>query len=182
MSSLGTVAAKCVNRSGSSQCFTPMRNTTWDEVFLPGPHRNPRAIDDQGIATLDNHHVFVVIVGVWRGCSGLTAGPKSHLASVCSLEDEALYSWSRLIGLRDLVGGMLHEFRKIYHGCNLLSHFHKTKLEVIMPLYPGSPDPRASRLRPAAPQSRRAGRRSSAAGIPGSARPAFPAGPDPSRW
>ena len=160
MSPLGPVAAKCVDRSGSSQCFTTMRHATRDEVFFPGSHRNPLAIDDQGIATLHNGHVFVVIVGVWRGCSGLTAGPKSHLASVCSVEDKTLYAWSRLIGFRDLVGGMLHEFWKIYHGCRLLSHFHNAELDVILPLYSGSPDPPATRWPRPRARSRRGGRRS----------------------
>jgi len=117
MSTLGPVAPKCMDGSGSSQSFATVRHATWDEVFLPGSHGNPFAMNDQGIATLHHDHVFVVIVGVWRGFSGLTAGPKSHLASIRTVENKTLYVWSRLTRLRDLVGWMLHEFWKIDHGC-----------------------------------------------------------------
>jgi hypothetical protein len=117
MGPLGPVTSKCVDCSGSSQNFTLVRHATRDEIFFSGPDRNPLTIDDQGVTALHNDHVFVVIVGVGSGCSGLTAGPKCHLASICSIEDKALYAWSRLIGLRDLIGGMPHELGKIFHGC-----------------------------------------------------------------
>jgi len=133
MSTLGPVAPKCMDGSGSSQSFATVRHATWDEVFLPGSHGNPFAMNDQGIATLHHDHVFVVIVGVWRGFSGLTAGPESHLASVCTVEDKTLNAWSRLTGLRDLVGGMLHEFWKIYHGCKHCPTFTILKLKSFRP-------------------------------------------------
>jgi len=117
MSPVGSMAAKCVDRSGSSLHFATVLDASRDDVFFPGPDRNSLAIDDQGIAALHNDHVFVVIVGVGRGCGGLRAAPKRHLASVRSVEDKTLNAWSRLIGFRDFVGGMLHEFWKIFHGC-----------------------------------------------------------------
>ncbi len=115
MSPVGSMAAKCVDCSGSSQNFAPMFDATRNEVFFPGPYRDSLAIDDQGIAALHDGHVLVVIVGVGRGCSGLWAGPKSHLASVRSIEDITLNARSRLIGFRDFVGGILHEFWKLFH-------------------------------------------------------------------
>jgi hypothetical protein len=111
------MAAKCVDRSGPSQNFTTVLDTARNEVFFPGPHMDSLAIDNQGIAALHDHHVFVVIVGVGRGYGGLRAAPKCHLASIRSIEDKALNARSRLIGFRNLVGGMLHEFWKIFHGC-----------------------------------------------------------------
>src|ERR1035441_2928766 len=117
MSPAGSMAAKCVDRSGSSQNFATVLDAARNEVFFPGPDRYSLAIHDQGIAALHDDHVFVVIVGVRRGCGGLRADPKRHLASVRSIEDKTFYPRSRLIGFRYFVGGMLHEFWKIFHGC-----------------------------------------------------------------
>jgi hypothetical protein len=90
------MAAKCVDRSGPSQNFPAMRYAARDEVFLPGIHWNALSVDDQGIATLHNDHVFFVIVSVCRGCRSFTAGPKRHLASACSIEYVTFDSWGRL--------------------------------------------------------------------------------------
>ena len=117
MSPVGPVATECVDRSGSSQDFATMHDTARNEVFFPSPHRDSLAIDDYCIAALHDDHVFVVIVGVGRGYGVLWAAPKRHLASVRSIKDKTLYARSRLIGFRNLVGGMLHEFWKIFHGC-----------------------------------------------------------------
>ena len=175
MSPLDTVTAKCMDCSGSSQNFTPMRHATRDEIFFSGPHRNSLALDDQGITTLHNDHVFVVIVGMWRGSCGLTAGPKCHLASVCSIEDKPLYAWSRLIGLRNFIGGMLHELGKIFHGRKSCP-FLKTRQEVISPLNSGLSGPVASRRPRLRARSRHAGPRSAAEGFPGERRQVCPGG------
>src|ERR1035438_324461 len=123
MSPAGSMAAKCVDRSGSSHNFATVLDATRNEVFFPSPHRNSLAIDDQGIAALHDDHVFIVTVGVGRGFGGLWAAPKRHLASVRSIKDKTLHPRSRLTGFRNLVGGMLHEFWKICHSCKLFSHF-----------------------------------------------------------
>ena len=120
---VGPVAAKCVDSSGPGNHFATVRYAARDEVFLAGPHWNPLPIDDQGIAALDNDHVFVVIVGVSRGYRRFTAGPKCHLASVSSIEDVALNAGSRLIGSGYPVCRVSHEIGEIVHGFTTLSHF-----------------------------------------------------------
>jgi hypothetical protein len=125
LDAVGPVAAKCVDRSGSCKNLATVRYAARDEVFLAGLHWNPLPIDDQGIAAPHNDHVFVVIVHVCRGCRSFTAGPKCHLAPVCSVEDVTLNAWSRLIGPRDPVCRVLHEFGEIVHGCKTLSHSRK---------------------------------------------------------
>jgi hypothetical protein len=87
----------------------------WDEVFLAGDYGDPLSVDDQRIATLYNDHVFIEIVGVCRGRSGLMAGPKRHLAPVRSIEYKTFDARSRLRGPRDLVCRMSHESGEIVH-------------------------------------------------------------------
>ena len=123
----GPVAAERVDCSGPSQNFATVRHAARDEVFLPGLHWNPLSIDDQGITALHNDHVFVVVVGMCSGCRSFAAGPKRHLAPVCSVEDVTLNAWSRLIGPRDPVCGMLHEFGEAVHGYRVLSHFRNER-------------------------------------------------------
>ena len=125
---IGSVAAKCVDRSGPSKNFAAMRHAAPDEVFLPGIHWNPLSIDDQGIAALDNDHVLVVIVGVCRGYCSFTACPKCHLAPVRSVEDITLHAWSRLIRPGDPVCRMFHEFREIVHVANIVALSQTTPL------------------------------------------------------
>jgi hypothetical protein len=100
-----------------------MRYAARDEVFLPGIHWNALSVDDQGIATLHNDHVFVVIVSVCRGCRSFTAGPKRHLASACSIEYVTFDSWGRLIGFRDPVCRISHELGEIVHSYETVLHF-----------------------------------------------------------
>jgi len=107
---------ECVDRSGSSRNLTTMRHTARDEVFLACLHRNPISMNDQGVAALHNHHVFVVVMDMFRGSRGFTAGPECHLAFVCPIEHVTLNTGRRLIGAGDPVGGMFHEFREGVHA------------------------------------------------------------------
>ena len=127
LDAVSPVAPKCMDRSGPGENFTTVRNAVRNEVFFAGPYWNSLAIDDQGIAALHNDYVFVVIVSVCRRCCSFTASPKCHLAPVFSVEDVTLNARSRLIGLRDPVGRMFHEFGEIVHGCKILSHSRKRR-------------------------------------------------------
>ena len=90
------MAAKCMNRSRAGKNFSAMLNAARNKILLTGLHRNSLLIDDQGIATLHNEHVFVVIVYMRSRCRRLTAGPKRHLAFIGAVEDIPLNAWSRL--------------------------------------------------------------------------------------
>src|ERR1019366_9649208 len=116
-------AAKRVDGSGGSQNFAAMRHAARDNVFLPTLYWNALSADDQGITPLHNQHVFVVVVGVCRGCRGFTAGPKRYLTSIRSIEYVTFDSWGRLIGFRDFVRGMPHEFAEIVHSHRTVLHF-----------------------------------------------------------
>jgi len=87
-----------------------------DEVFFSRHQWNPLRADDQRVAALDHHHVLIAVVSVRRGWRAFATGPKRHLASVNPIEDVTLDARSRLIGFRDPVGGIFHEFGKIVHG------------------------------------------------------------------
>src|SRR5215469_8998935 len=61
---------ECVDRSGPSHNLTTVRDAARDDVFLPSLYLNALLVDDQRVATLHNHHVFVVIVDMFsRGRS-----------------------------------------------------------------------------------------------------------------
>jgi hypothetical protein len=102
----------------SPLCGTPCE-MKYSSPVLTGI-RSPLMIN--GIAALHNDHVFVVIVSVCRRCCSFTASPKCHLAPVFSVEYVTLDARSRLIGLRDHVCRMFHEFGEIVHSCKTLSH------------------------------------------------------------
>jgi hypothetical protein len=110
------VAAKGMDGSGPRQNFATVEHATRYEVFLPGPHRDPLSVDDQGITALHHDHVFVIGVDVCRGCSRFTAGPKRHLTPVRSIEHVTFDARSGLVGCRDPVRRMSHEFGEIVHG------------------------------------------------------------------
>jgi hypothetical protein len=113
--------------SGPGKNFAAVWYAAWNEIFLSSPYRNPLSIDDQRIAALYDEHVFVVFVDMSRGCRGFTTGPKRHLAPVSAVEDKTLNAWGRLIGPCDLVRGMLHEFREVFHSFRILSNSSKRK-------------------------------------------------------
>src|SRR5437016_4226673 len=107
-----------VSARTSPLCSRPPR----DQVLLSGFEWNPLPLDDQGIAALNNDHIFVVVVRVRCGDRSFRATPKRHLAPVCPIEYVTLDSWGRLIGLRNSVSWMFHELGKVVHGCELVSH------------------------------------------------------------
>ncbi len=72
--------------SCSSQNFTAVQHTPWDEIFLSGPYRNSLPVDNPRIAALLNDHVFVVIVSMGRRCRGFMASPEGHLAPIYPIE------------------------------------------------------------------------------------------------
>src|SRR5207249_35209 len=113
---------KCVDGSGLGQNFATVQYAPWDEVLLSGLQWNPLPVDDQGIAALNNDHVFVVIMHVHRGGRSFPAGPKRHLAPVCPIEYVTLDSWGRLVGPRNPVCWIFHELGEFVHSCELVSH------------------------------------------------------------
>jgi len=115
------MASECVDRSGPSHNLTTVRDAPWDDVFLPSLYLNALPVDDQRVATLNNYHVFVVIVDMFRRGRSLSTCPERHLGSIGSVEHITLHSWSGLTRSDNLVSGMPHEFRKLVHAL-ALSH------------------------------------------------------------
>jgi len=109
------VAPKCMDGSSTSHNFTTVRYAARDEVFFPGFHWNPVSVDDQGVATLHNYHVFVVIVDMFPRRRGFSAGPERHLASIYPIEHVTLDTRSGLIGADNPVSGIFHECREVVH-------------------------------------------------------------------
>ena len=60
------VAAKRMYGPSSGQNFSTVRGTTRDEIFVSCVEGDAFSINDQGVATLYDEHVFVVIVYVRR--------------------------------------------------------------------------------------------------------------------
>ena len=110
------MASEGVNRSGPSHNFTTVPLTLRDEVFLSSHYGSPRPVDDQRVAALDNDHVLVICVYMFRGGSVLSTRPERHLASIGSIEDVALDAGSGLIELSNLVRWVFHESGKIYRA------------------------------------------------------------------
>jgi|ERR1035438_5547158 hypothetical protein len=118
LNSSGAVAAEGVNGSGSSDDLARVLNASRDEKFLAGFQGDAVSIDDQRVAALHDHHVFVVIVGVNGGISCLTAGPKSHLTAVHAIEHVAFDAWRGLASGSNSVRGISHELGKFVHNFN----------------------------------------------------------------
>ena len=116
------MAAKRVDGPGSGQDFAAMEHAPRNQVLLSGWHGDTLSLNDQRVAALDDDHILVVVVDMRGGGRGLTTGPERHLASVRAIEHVTLDSWGRLIGLRNPVCRMLHEFGEIVHSRELLSH------------------------------------------------------------
>jgi hypothetical protein len=96
-------------------------DTASDEIFFSLPQRNALAIDDQGVAAINDDHVFVVFVNVRCGFCRLRTGPKGHLAAVDTIKDVAIDSWRCLIRAGDSICRMLQERGEFDHG-ELFSH------------------------------------------------------------
>jgi hypothetical protein len=62
------MAAKCMYGPGSSEDFARVEHAALDEVLFTGLERDAPAIDDQGIASLDDDHIFIEAVGMRGGC------------------------------------------------------------------------------------------------------------------
>jgi hypothetical protein len=92
-----TMAAECVDGPRSSRDFTAVHHAARDYEFFARIHRNAFPINDQGVTSLDNDHVFVEIVDVRRRGCGFVACPKRHLAGVGSVEDVTFDPGSRLL-------------------------------------------------------------------------------------
>jgi len=115
--SVGAAAAEAVYSTGSGNNLAAVQSSPRYELLTAGAQRNAMPVDDQRVASLHNHHVFVVIVDVRTRQCCLIAGPKCHLAPVRPVEDLALYSWCCLGCTGNPVCGMLHELGKLVHGC-----------------------------------------------------------------
>ena len=113
---VGSVPAERVDCSGSGENFATLYHPTRNQILLPFLHRNLFSANYEGIATLHNEHVFVVIVNVLHRRSCLSACPERRLASICPVEHIAFYSRSSLFGCHDSVRWMLHEFREVLHS------------------------------------------------------------------
>jgi len=63
---VGSVPSERVDCSGSGENFAAVYHPTRNQILLPFLHRNLFSANYEGIATLHNEHVFVVIVNVLR--------------------------------------------------------------------------------------------------------------------
>jgi hypothetical protein len=113
--SVSPMAPKGMDGSSTSHDFTTVRYAARDEVFFPGFHWNPLSVDDQGVATLHDYQIFVVIVDMFRRARGFSACPKCHLAPLDPIEHVTLDPWRGLMGSGNPVGGIFHEWRKVVH-------------------------------------------------------------------
>ena len=92
-----------------------MRHAAWNEVFVSRIYWNSLAVDDEGIAPLNNDHVFVVFMDMGCGFGCHSTRPICHLASISALVHITHNSRSGLTGGGNLNGRVLHEFRKFIH-------------------------------------------------------------------
>ncbi len=90
MSPLGSATTEGVNGPGASDRFTAMPESLWYEIFLSGFDGDAFVINDEGVAALYHDHVFVVIMHMRCGNSGLVASPECHLTPICSVKDVTL--------------------------------------------------------------------------------------------
>jgi len=104
-----------MDHSGPSQDLAPVQDPLWNHVLFPGFQRNAATADNQRIAALHDHHVFIVIVSVFGGCRIFSARPKCHLGAVDAVKDVTFDSASRLARLSDAIRWILHELRESVH-------------------------------------------------------------------
>jgi hypothetical protein len=91
------MSAKGMDRSGAGNYFATVKHSSGNEVFTSRLHRNLFPVDDQGVAALDNDHVFVVVVCVFGGHCIFATCPKGHLTAVHAVEDITLDARRRLM-------------------------------------------------------------------------------------
>jgi hypothetical protein len=104
-----------VDGAGAGEGFAAVPLAFGDEVLFASVNGNTPPIDDEGVAALDDEHVFVEVVNVRRGDGRFAAGPEGHLRAVGSVEDVALDARRGLAGCGDAVGGGFHEGREVGH-------------------------------------------------------------------
>jgi hypothetical protein len=107
---------KAWHGASASERLTTVPESLRNEIFLPGSNRNALASDDERIATLDDYHVFVIVMHMWFGHCGFTTGPERYLTTIDSVNDVAFNSRSRLTTDCDPICGALHEVWEIVHG------------------------------------------------------------------
>src|SRR5215469_15268868 len=112
------MASKGMDRSGSSQNFTPVHCAASNEMFLACIYWNPLPVNDERVATLHDQHVFVIVMHLFGGNRAFGTGPKCHLAAVFPIEDVTFNSRRCLIRARNPVGGILHELGEDIHAKN----------------------------------------------------------------
>jgi hypothetical protein len=56
-----------MNGTSASEWFTPVPESFRDEIFLARFYWNALPVNDEGIAALDDYHVFVVVMHMRRG-------------------------------------------------------------------------------------------------------------------
>ena len=59
--------AEGMDGASASERFTAVPESLRNEILLPGSNRNALASNDERIATLNDHHVFVLVMHVWFG-------------------------------------------------------------------------------------------------------------------
>lgn len=116
---VGAMASKGMDGSGSSHNLTCMRYPPRNEIFLACIYRNALSLNEERVATLHDKHVFVIIVHMLAGNCVFSARPKRHLASVLPVENVTFNAGCRLSRTRNSVGRMLHELGKRMHEENI---------------------------------------------------------------
>jgi hypothetical protein len=115
-----------MNSSGSTLNFTSMNYPARNVAFLSGPYgyslRASIRMEDQRIASLNHHHVFVELMHMGRRNSRFAARPERHLASFRPIEHIPFYPRRSLALARDPIGRSFHKFRKFVHSAQCYLH------------------------------------------------------------
>jgi hypothetical protein len=76
------------------------------KYFLACPHRDPCSVNDQRVAALHNHHVFVQVMHMFSGSRGFTAAaPECNFGFRWPLEHGTFNPRCGLIGAGILLAG-----------------------------------------------------------------------------
>ncbi len=96
------MASEGMNRPRSSQRLTSMCCATGNEIFLSSISQNALSVDDQRVATVHDHHVFVEIMHMLSGGRIWAARPERHLAAILPIEKITFNTGRGLIGTRNI--------------------------------------------------------------------------------
>src|SRR5712691_4497314 len=120
-SPVGASAPEGVNGASASHWFTTVPEPFRDEIFLASFSWNALPFNDEGIAALDDYHVFIVVMHMRHRHRSLATGPERHLAPIRSVKYVTCDSRCRLTAGRDPICRTLHEVWEIVHGRSFCS-------------------------------------------------------------